>query len=124
MRWLFDGALFCVGTGFLFLAEKLGDEAVTRLGLPIPGALVGMVLLFAGLNGIGGVTRPLALAAGGLLRHMMLFLMPVVAGVLDHLGLLQGHWIQFLASCLMGTVVTLMVTAVILQRLLRKEESR
>jgi holin-like protein len=112
---------FCIGIALLLAAQKIGDVAVSRLGLPVPGALVGMLLLLALFVALGRVPRPIALAAGGLLRHIMLFLMPVVAGVLDHLDVLRGHWLPFLAACLLGTALTLIVTAALLQRLLRSD---
>ena len=112
---------FCLGVAMLLAVQKIGDVAVSLLGLPVPGALVGMLLLLALLVALGHVPRPIALAAGGLLRHIMLFLMPVVAGVLDHLEVLQGHWLPFLAACLLGTALTLIVTAALLQRLLRSD---
>ncbi len=118
LRWLAAAAQFCLGVAILLLLQKAGDAAVARFALPLPGALVGMLLLLAALVAMGRVPRPIALAAGGLLRHIMLFLMPVVAGVLDHLDLLQGHWLPFMVSCLLGTALTLVVTAALLQRLL------
>ena len=114
-----NAALFTLGVGLLVLAQQAGDLTVDLIGLPVPGALVGMLLLLATLMALGRVPRPIELAAGGLLRHIMLFLMPVVAGVLDHLGLLQGQWLPFLVASLLGTFLTLAVTAVLLRRLLR-----
>ncbi len=113
-------ALFCLGLALLVLAQKAGELAVATIGLPLPGSLIGMLLLLAVLIGLGRVPRPIELAAGGLLRHIMLFLMPVVAGVLDHVGLLQGQWLSFLVAGLLGTFLTLAGTATLLQRLLRQ----
>ena len=119
VQLLIHTALFCLGIALLVLAQMAGDAAVARLGLPLPGALVGMLLLLAVLIVMGRVPRPIELAAGPLLRHIMMFLMPVVAGVLEHSSVLQGQWLPFLVSSLLGTFLTLVVTAALLQRLLR-----
>ena len=95
----------------LLLCQLLGEFVVHALGLPLPGALVGMLILFAGLMVHGRVPDALARAGGTLLQHLMLLLVPSVAGVMLHFGRIAGEWRPFLVACVVGAAVTLVVTA-------------
>lgn len=108
----------------LLICQLLGEVIVQALGLPIPGPLVGMVLLFTGLMLVGRVPDKLNLVVGKLLRHMMLFFIPLVAGVMLHAQRMAAEWLPFMAACIGGAAVTLIVTALTfawMQRLSRKQ---
>ncbi len=89
------------------------------LAIPVPGAMVGLVLLTGGLLALGRVPAALGRVGGGLLRNMMLLLAPAVVGLIDNIGRVREEWLPFVAASVVGAVVTLAVTAVVLQRLLR-----
>lgn len=100
--------------------QLLGEMLVAGFGLPLPGALVGMLLLCAALAVMGYVPAALERTAGSLLRHMMLLFVPAVAGVMLHFERVAREWRPFLAACVVGAIVTLAVTALVLQWLLRR----
>lgn len=104
-----------LGLAVLVLAQAAGQYVVTRWQLTIPAALVGMALLLAALIALGRVPGPVALAADGLLRHMMLILMPALVGIMDHFALLREHWLGLLASGILGTLFTMALTAAVLR---------
>ena len=105
----------------LLAFQLMGEVAVRALHLPLPGALAGMLLLFAALLWRGKVPAPLANTSGQLLRHMMLMFVPAVAGVMLHFDRVAREWQPFLVACVVGTLVTLTVTALTLQWLLRRQ---
>ena len=105
----------------LLAFQLMGEVAVRALHLPLPGALAGMLLLFAALLWHGKVPTPLANTSGQLLRHMMLMFVPAVAGVMLHFDRVAREWQPFLVACVVGTLVTLTVTALTLQWLLRRQ---
>lgn len=105
----------------LLAFQFLGEVAVRALHLPLPGALAGMLLLFAALLLRGKVPAPLANTSGQLLQHMMLMFVPAVAGVMLHFDRVAREWQPFLIACVVGTLVTLTVTALTLQWLLRRQ---
>jgi putative effector of murein hydrolase LrgA (UPF0299 family) len=41
----------------IFCCQLLGELVVTALGLPVPGPVLGMALLFAGLLAYGSIPR-------------------------------------------------------------------
>lgn len=104
------------------LAFQLVGEALSRaLNLPLPGPLAGMLLLFAALLLRGSVPAQLASTSGLLLQHMMLMFVPAVAGVMLHFDRVAREWQPFLLACVVGVLVTLCVTALTLQWLLRRQ---
>ena len=83
-------------TGFIVLlgCQLLGEFAVRALGVPIPGPVVGMVLLFVVLlirrpERTAGVVR----AADGLLRHLQLLFIPAGAGIVAYLSVVGASWL-------------------------------
>ncbi|WP_353235460.1 CidA/LrgA family protein [Diaphorobacter ruginosibacter] len=100
--------------------QLIGEFAARILGIPLPGALLGLVLLTVALVVLGGVPQALGRVGGGLLRNMMLLLAPAVVGLIDNMSRVREEWLPFLAACVAGALITLAVTAVVLQRLLRQ----
>ena len=103
----------------LFVFQLIGEIAVQALGLPLPGPLAGMLLLFAALLLYGRVPDALSRTAGTLLQHMMLLFIPAVTGVMMHFGRVASQWLPFLAACIAGAAVTLAVSALTLRWMLR-----
>ena len=95
----------------LFVCQLVGEVIVESLALPIPGPLLGMALLFTALILLGRVPEQLNITAGKLFRHMMLFFIPIVVGVMMHAERMAAEWLPFMAACLVGAAVTLVVTA-------------
>ncbi|MDD0811417.1 CidA/LrgA family protein [Curvibacter sp. RS43] len=108
------------GLATLFLLQLLGEALVFALHLPVPGPLLGMVLLAAFLVWRGHVPEGLGQAAGGLLQNLMLLFIPAVTGVMMHWGRVAQEWQPFLVACVAGVAITLLVTAFTLRWLLRR----
>lgn len=106
----------------LFVFQLIGEVAVQALGLPLPGPLLGMLVLFAALLGYGRVPDALSRTAGTMLQHMMLLFIPAVTGVMMHFGRVASEWQPFLAACVAGAGVTLVVTALTLRWMLRLQK--
>jgi holin-like protein len=104
----------------LFVFQLLGQALVQWLGLPLPGPLVGMLLLFIALLLRGRVPQPLADTTATLLQHMMLLFIPAGAGGMMHFGRVAQEWKPFLIACIVATAVTTVVTALTLRALLRR----
>lgn len=108
------------GLTLLFLMQLLGEGLVFWLHLPLPGPLLGMLILAGWLIWRGSVPEGLRQASGGLLQHLMLLFIPAVAGVMMHFGRVAHEWLPFLAAGIGGAAVTLVVTALTLRWMLRR----
>ncbi len=106
----------------ILLVCQLVGEVLARLAkLPVPGPVVGMVLLFVVLVVKGGVPDKLETLAGGLLRHLSLLFVPAGVGVTIHLGLIAEEWLPIAASLVIGTAITIAVTGLAASWLIRWE---
>lgn len=103
----------------LLVFQLVGEVAAQALHLPVPGPLVGMLLLFAALLIRGRLPDSLRDAGNALLRHLMLLFIPAVAGVMMYFDRIEREALPFLAACLLGAAVTMAVTALTLQWALR-----
>lgn len=104
----------------LLLVCQLAGEVLARLlGLPLPGPVIGMAILFAGLVARGGVPEGLQGAARGILEHLSLLFVPAGVGVMLHLSLVAEEWLPISAALVVSTVLTIAVTALVMVALTR-----
>lgn len=100
----------------------MGELIVTLLGVPIPGSVMGMVVLLVGLIVKGSVPEGLRLTSEGLLKVLPLLLVPAGVGLMTHFGVLSQYWGALLITLFFSTLVTMFVVALLL-KLLSKEKS-
>lgn len=104
----------------VLLVCQLAGEVIARLaGLPIPGPVVGMLLLFIGLVIRRGVPENLEKTGTTLLSHLSLLFIPAGVGVMVHLKLIAGEWLPILVALVISTALTLAVTGLVMQILAR-----
>ncbi len=101
----------------LLLCQLIGELIVVSLQLPIPGPVVGMVILFCGLVIRGNIPEPLAQTANGMLSQLSLLFVPAGVGVMTHLTLLGNQWLPLSVSLVVSTLLTIAVTGFVMQRL-------
>ena len=77
----------------LLLVCQLAGEVLVRLAtIPVPGPVVGMLLLLVILFARGGVPDALGQTTGGLLDHLSLLFVPAGVGIIVHLPLVAAEW--------------------------------
>lgn len=104
----------------VLLICQLAGEAIARLlSLPVPGPVIGMILLFLGLLWRGGVPEAVQETAGGLLRHLSLLFVPAGVGVMVHVGRLEAEALPIAVALFGSTLFGVAVTAKIMAVLLR-----
>ena len=112
-------------TGFTWLLVfQCAGEGVVRLaGLPVPGPVAGMALLFAALLLRGKAPNALAAAAGGLGQHLSLLFVPAGVGVMMYVGQVASEWLPIAAALLVSTVLAIAATALTFARLVRRQRN-
>ncbi len=90
--------------------------------IPVPGPVIGMLLLFAGLMVRGSIPEPLAQTSNGLLKQLSLLFVPAGVGVMTHLSLLGKQWLPLTASLVISTLLTIAVTGLLMQKLAGKDD--
>lgn len=104
------------GLTLLLLCQSAG-EALARLAhLPLPGPVIGLLLLWALLQ-LPAARAPVAAAAEPLLQHLSLLFVPVGVGVITHLALIGQYGGRMLAAIVLSTWAGLAVAALVLRAL-------
>ncbi len=106
--------------GLILLCQLFGEVVVRGVGAPIPGPVVGLIVLLMLLQGRdrfallrrgplgdGGVER----AAVGMLAHLSLLFVPAGVGVVQYLDLVSSHGVAIFVILALSAIVTLVVTA-------------
>lgn len=108
----------------ILLLQLLGETAVQLSGAPIPGPVVGMVLLALILRCLGAVPEWLRQSCMGLLAHLSLLFVPAGVGVIVHFERVSAEWLPLLFAIVLSTWLTLGVTAWVMQWAMRWQSTR
>ena len=113
----------------LLLLCQLAGEGVTRgLGLPVPGPVIGLVLMAIGLltaQRLGLIraedveATALGRTATGLLGHLSLLFVPAGVGIVQHGGTLLRNGVALVIALVVSTVLSLAVTAFVFRAVAR-----
>jgi holin-like protein len=96
---------------FLILfVQGLGALAVWLARLPLPDAVIGMLLLFAYLAWSKRGAAEIEPTADTLLRYLPLFFVPASVGVMQYGALLAQHWLALAITLVVSVLATMLVT--------------
>jgi putative effector of murein hydrolase LrgA (UPF0299 family) len=104
----------------ILICQLIGEVIVRGLHLPLPGPVIGLVLLFVALvlrDRFAVLARgPLRAGAvestsKGMLAHLSLLFVPAGVGIVQQLDLLAQHGIAIFVILAGSVLVTLLVTA-------------
>lgn len=109
------------GFAFLLLCQLVGEAATRSFGLPVPGPVLGLVLLVLGLQaarrwpraGAPEAVADVERASDGLLAVLALLFVPAGAGVVQHLGLIGAQGLGLAVALVASTAITLVVTVLV-----------
>ncbi|AXO16609.1 MULTISPECIES: CidA/LrgA family protein [Thalassospira] len=105
----------------LILVCQLFGEVVSELfDLPVPGPVIGLVLLFVGLLIKRNPPKVLTDAADNLLIHFSLLFVPAGVGVVTQIDRLKGDWLPIAAALIISTLLAMVLTALLMSKLLPK----
>lgn len=88
----------------------LGELLQRLLKLPIPGNVLGMIILFLCL--CSGIIKLEMIKefSDFLLDHLAFFFIPAGVGLLACMDVLSGKWLAFLGVCFITTIIIMIVT--------------
>ncbi len=101
----------------LILCQFAGEVAARAAGLPLPGPVVGLVLLLVILIVRRGPDPALRETSNGLLRNLSLLFVPAGVGIVTQLDALERDWKAILCAIVVSTALGLAVTGWLMQRL-------
>ena len=105
----------------IFMFTWIGELVISFTHLPIPGSVIGMILLFLGLQ--SGAIKLDWVEAGAtlLISEMMLFFIPAVVGFIQYSWLFSITGLLILFIIVSGTVIMMITTSVISDKILGRQ---
>jgi len=98
------------GFAILIALQMFGTLLVDALGIPVPGNVIGMLLLFAALR-VGLLkVEWLQDAAELLLQNMALLFVPAGVGVMVYFDLIAREWLPIVVATIVSTFVVMAAT--------------
>lgn len=109
--------------GFLILiAFQLAGIEIHKLGVPLPGAVLGLLLFLAALT-LGMIRLEwVERAADFLVRHMLLLFVPLLAGLTVMGPVLRKNALPLIASTILSLIAVLLTTGGLGHLMLRNED--
>ena len=105
----------CLGEGVSYLS---------KLPVPVPGPVIGMLLLFGFLMLRPQEADAIEPTALELLRHLSLLFIPAGVGIMVSAGKVRGDALAVVVSLAVSTTLAIAVTALVTRALLRRQRSR
>lgn len=91
----------------ILLCHLAGETVARALHLPVPGPVLGMALMLAGLRfspRLRDLVRPVA---EGILRNLLLLFVPAGVGAAGHLVTMGGNTVAILTAVFVSTVLAI-----------------
>ncbi|TXE09532.1 CidA/LrgA family protein [Gelidibacter salicanalis] len=109
--------------GFLwiFIFLGLGELINYALDIPIPGNILGMLLIFIALKLNIIQLKTLKPASDLLLKYMVLFFVPYGVGLMSYYDFIESYWVILSVAAVFTTLITLYITAIIQQKMERHD---
>ena len=113
---ILGGLLVLLGCQFL------GESIKVISGAPLPGAVIGMLILLTTLIVRGGVPNWLGEASSRIIGPLSLLFLPPAVGLFFLGSRFADQWPAVIGAVVLGTLVTLVVTSALMQWLLTLNE--
>jgi holin-like protein len=101
----------------LLIFQTLGEGLAYAFALPVPGPVIGMVLLFFYLLAKRDAVEKLAPTTTEFLKHLSLLFVPAGVGIMVYAQRVAAEWLPIAAALVVSTLVSLVVTALVLRGL-------
>jgi holin-like protein len=105
----------------LLVFQCLGEGVSYLFGLPVPGPVVGMLLLLGHLALRPQSVSALEPTALEILRHLSLLFVPAGVGIMVSASALSGDLVAVIVSIVLSTTLAIAVTAVVMRAMLRRQ---
>jgi holin-like protein len=107
---------------YILLFSILGEILSTGLNLPVPGSILGMVLLFLALKFKVIRLRQIYDAGQFLIANMTILFLPAGVGIMSHWSAIAKYWWQIVLITGLALVVNIAVIGFVTQFIKRRFE--
>ena len=113
---------FLTGVTWLLIFQLIGEALNKALQLPVPGPVLGLILLLFALRILPPLRLQIGQSADAILAHLSLLFIPAGVGVILYFRELLANGWALVAVLLISTWVGLAVTALVAQALIKRSE--
>ncbi len=107
-----------IALALILMCQLAGEILARAMGLPIPGPVLGMAIMFALLmtrSRFEWLKRPagdgaLEQMGSGILASLSLLFVPAGVGIIQRLDILADHWVALGIALIASTVLAMVVT--------------
>ncbi|PZU47145.1 MAG: murein hydrolase transporter LrgA [Sphingomonas sp.] len=104
----------------LFLCQLAGEFLHRLTGLPLPGPVIGMLLLLGWLAVVRRERPRLEAVTGWLTAHLAILFVPAAVGVMDEAHILSRHGLALVLATVVSTILTMVVTVLVFRWALKR----
>jgi holin-like protein len=94
-----------------------GDVIVAATGLPVPGAVLGMLGLAAICSSWPRATDGVSRLFDAIIPYAPILFVPAAVGVIEHFNAIASAWLPIVLAITLSTAATIVVTGLLLQML-------
>lgn len=114
---------YLIQFGIILVVCFLGDVLHSALALPVPGNVMGMLLLlFFLLTGIIKLSM-IEDVSNFMLKHLSFFFVPAAVGLITCFSILEGKWLALTIISVVSTAIIAVTTGITVQVLMRRRRS-
>ncbi|CAH2214053.1 CidA/LrgA family protein [Tepidibacter aestuarii] len=108
--------------GIILFICLLGEVISNFLAFPLPGSIIGMILLFIALS--TGIIELYMIAdiSKFLLNNLAFFFIPAGVGLISSLDILKGQWFILFFISIISTILVILTTGTTIQILKRRRD--
>lgn len=100
---------FLNGITLLLIYQLAGEISVLLLRIPVPGPVLGMIMLFITLVWRGRSSTSLDSASTALLSHLSLLFVPAGVGMMVHFDRIINEWLPISIALILSTAVVILL---------------
>ena len=104
----------------LLVFQSVGEVFSYALRLPVPGPVIGMILLFCWLAIDDRLLAVIRGTTAELLKHLSLLFVPAGVGIMVHGSRIGGEWMPIIVALVLSTWLAIATTALVTRALMRK----
>ncbi|GGN93743.1 CidA/LrgA family protein [Saccharibacillus kuerlensis] len=116
--------LAAIQVAILMGFSELVNVLAAWMHLPLPGSIVGILVLFLLLQFRVVKLEWIELGATWLLAELLLFFIPAAVGVMNYIPLLEQDGLRIFAVVLLSTLLVMTSSGLLARTLSRRKESR
>ncbi|TYR79848.1 CidA/LrgA family holin-like protein [Priestia megaterium] len=108
---------------FLTLVFLIGQSISQWLHLPVPGSIIGLLLLFLLLH--FKIIKLKWIEQGGnlLIGELLLFFIPAIVGLMNYGDVLKSFGIQIIIIITVSTIIVMSLTGIIAEYISKRKET-